>query len=402
MTNKLELDSLSEGGQPSQALNTQSNPRKESEYWRIFKKNLLRLCFDLSRHSLVRLALFAAITVYSVMNGIELTLPEQTHKKTHLVVRFLESLLIGFFWWEWCVRLGAFLYTPDQDLDDENEKIDNHRAKGWWIWVDLVVTIMISFPASSLFEIARVGHLRLSWAYSAMKFLYVFQAFVVAKVFTISPELRAAGRHLYTKGYVRELVNMGLWVVFLLLAIFLAEIVMIYYLDDYINAPIELEYRHLWTSLRMSFATLIRILTRDDWYSLYSDINRVMPLERLTFLLLLIWVWIGGFVVAYLGYAAMVQYLTGVKKYDPLSGVKKHIDTPEEVARMLERRKNAIRAATENYKKALEPLLQTDKKEDKGPRDPQKYGKFMDTQSQLQDMMALCVHQTIRHRTSVQ
>lgn len=396
-----EQQNLSPNTQPSEQLATQSHPEKESENLEIFKRNFLRLCFDVSRRLLIRIVLFFAIIIYSVMNGIELTLPEQSHKKIHLAVRFIESLLIGFFWFEWCVRLGAFLYTPDQDLDDENEKIDSHRAKGWWIWVDLIVTIMISFPASSLFEIARVGHLRLSWAYDVMKFLYVFQAFVVAKVFTVSPELRSAGRHLYTKGYFRELVNLGLWVVFLLFAIFLAEIVMIYYLDDYINAPIDLEHRHLWTSLRMSFATMIRILTRDDWYSLYTDINRVMPLERLTFLLLLVWVWIGGFVVVYLGYAAMVQYLTGVKKYDPLSGVKKHIDTPEEVARMLDARKNAIKVATENYKTALGRLLETDKKEDRGPKDRKKYEQFMDTQSQLQDMMALCVHQAIRHRTSV-
>ena len=396
-----EQQNLSPNTQPSKRLATQSHPEKESENLEIFKRNFLRLCFDVSRRLLIRIVLFFAIIIYSIMNGIELTLPEQSHKKIHLAVRFLESLLIGFFWFEWCVRLGAFLYTPDQDLDDENEKIDSHRAKGWWIWIDLIVTIMISFPASSLFEIARVGHLRLSWAYDVMKFLYVFQAFVVAKVFTVSPELRSAGRHLYTKGYFRELVNMGLWVVFLLFAIFLAEIVMIYYLDDYINAPIDLEHRHLWTSLRMSFATMIRILTRDDWYSLYTDINRVMPLERLTFLLLLVWVWIGGFVVVYLGYAAMVQYLTGVKKYDPLSGVKKHIDTPEEVARMLDARKNAIKVATENYKTALGRLLETDKKEDRGPKDQERYKQFMDTQSQLQDMMALCVHQAIRHRTSV-
>ena len=64
-------------------------------------------------------------------------------------------------------------------------------------------------------------------------------------------------------------------------------------------------------------------------------------------------------------------------------------------------RKNAIKVATENYKTALGRLLETDKKEDRGPEDRKKYEQFMDTQSQLQDMMALCVHQAIRHRTSV-
>ena len=401
---------------------------------RPFCDSFLKVCCRLYLHDAMKAAFAFSILLFLIATTFGLSSEEEDAKTAHIVFRYVESIAVAFFWFEYTVRFLGYRYLErEEEKRDATAKMNEEqkansearkRSKRTWVWIDFVLTFIVSFPASSIYPISTSFRRALSKVYRDGKFLYVIQALAVFKLYTVSPALRAAGRHLtsnpskYLKETLRTLAA-GLFI--LLSGCFVYEILLIYYLDDYINSSEIVDYRHLWTSLKMAFSTMVRVLTCDDWYSLYADISRVKEgaWEGVTCLLLVGWVWMGGLVFAYLGHAAMVQYLMGVQ---PASQVMRRQTRELDV---LKQRRAALEADTESYCKAFKDLLvsmeekepdvssigeiRLEDRDRAGPEEIQqkledtvkKIEGMVDRQEQLYDMMDMCIHHLVHHKMSV-
>ena len=364
-----------------------------------------------------------SILLFLIAATFGLSSEEENAKTAHIVFRYIESMAVAFFWFEITVRALGYWHLRREEKIEETRKEDvshgkgpaevdvekkkankreRKRSKRLWVWIDLVLTIIVSFPASSIYPISTLCRAGLSTVYKWGSFMYVLQALAVFKLYTVHPGLRAAGRHLTTnpsKYFKETAITLAAGVLILLSGCFVYELLLIYYLDDYINSSVTVENRHLWSSLKMAFSTMVRMLTRDDWYSLYEDIGKVRTggWQWITCLLVVGWVWIGGLVFAYLGHAAMVQYLMGVQ---PASQV---IRSQTREVDVLKSRLATVKEDTESYYRAFKDLLEDneEKADISWNEDRAKITEMVDRQEQLYDMMDTCIHRLIHHKMSV-
>lgn len=227
------------------------------------------------------------VVVYTLIISFEMTVDEETHQDDFVAFRLTESLILAVLW---------FILTMRIIKNFRNHSSKSHKKrKKPWIFLDIIVTVLISFPSSSIPFIASGLKIDYLWLKNRLKFLYVFQSLAILKLFFFIKPMRK----LIVKIFVEPFYKLYL-LALILLTITVYTIFTIYFFKAYIESDNpNLKYQYRFKSFSSAWTTVLQIMTFDEWSEIYNDIILVENKYKV-YIFILSWIWIGGFIFAHL------------------------------------------------------------------------------------------------------
>lgn len=227
--------------------------------------------------------------IYTIIVAIEMTIDEENNQQIIVAIRMTESIILAIFWFILTMRIMKNLSNHSKSSDSKGKKIRP------WIGLDLIVTILISFPCSAIPYIASGLNLDYLWLKDRLNFLYIFQSLAILKLFFFIKPMRK----LIVKIFVEPIFKIYLLALILLL-ITVYTIFAIYFFKGYIESDNpELKYQYRFNTFTSAWTTVLQIMTFDEWGTIFQDISKAENKYK-TYLFFLSWIWIGGFISAHL------------------------------------------------------------------------------------------------------
>lgn len=224
--------------------------------------------------------------VYTVIVAFEMTTDEESNQTIIIAIRMAESLILAIFW---------FILTMRIIKNFSSHSKSNGKRRKPWILLDLIVTILISLPSSSIPFIASRLNIDYLSLRDRLKFIYIFQSLAILKLFFFIKPMRK----LMVKIFIEPFFKLYL-LALILLIITVYTIFAIYFFKGYIESDIpDLKYQYRFNTFSSSWTTVLQIMTFDEWGELFQDITRAENKYK-TYLFFLSWLWIGGFIIAHL------------------------------------------------------------------------------------------------------
>ncbi|OHT08112.1 hypothetical protein TRFO_23474 [Tritrichomonas foetus] len=219
------------------------------------------------------------ILVFTVLITFEISLDEETNQNVIIILRDIESIILAFFWFYLTMRIF---------------KKSDDTFKKPWIYLDIIVTILISFPGSSIPFLASGLNVDYNYLKSKLRFLYVLQSLALFKFFFCVKSMQKLLIKIVIEPFAKIYIA-----AMILLIITVYSIFAIYMFKDYIETKnADLKYQNRFHSFSSVWSTMLQIMTFDEWRDIFNDITKIENTTK-TYFFFLSWIWIGGFILAH-------------------------------------------------------------------------------------------------------